>query len=195
MDEFQIFVSAFQQATSLVISYITNILIKIEVDDLPFWLAIIGFPLATFETFTKHIAVGLNELVMKIHINIQFLVSVILGATIFLVVVMLGYFMARYKSVFPAIYWDLPLLISIFQAVLYILLVTAVTTILVSLSKVIGHGNYITGFGFACTAVSIYIEVEGKFGQIGKVICIGSFIICASLWFYGKCYEKPIKHE
>jgi len=64
----QIIVPSFNAAISQLASISLHNL-GLNITSLPFWLGVIGYPLAMFEVFTKHIATAINVLLRQVHIN------------------------------------------------------------------------------------------------------------------------------
>jgi len=166
----------------------------LDITELPFWLAIIGFPLAVFETCTKHIATALNVLLRKVHINLQAIAGMFLPIFVLALLIILLLFFGYREGVITRSVREVELT-QIFYYLILFLGGMSCCLFIASLSRLTGQGNYVTGIGFIMGALSIYIEVVQEYGLIGQISCLAALSATVGLWIYGRNYnlrlEKP----
>lgn len=168
--------------------------IGLDVTELPFWLAIVGFPLAVFDTCTKHIATALNLLLHKLHLNLRKM-SVMIIAILLVVTIVIYFLFVGFKNgdaqpnmtqaELTILFYHAILVIGIFTCLLFI----------ASLSRITGQGSYVTGIGFLMGTLSIYIEVVQEYGFYGRLACLMAFGLTVSLWIYGKNYNLELENK
>lgn len=168
--------------------------IGIDVTELPFWLAIIGFPLAVFDTCTKHIATALNLLFHKIHLNLREITGMFIPMLLIFAVVIFFLFVGFENGKVKRQMTQTELTTLFYYAILVIGIV-ACFLFITSLSRITGHGNYVTGIGFLMGASSIYIEVVQEYGFKGQMACLVAFGLTTSLWIYGRNYNLKLENE
>ena len=165
--------------------------IGLDVTELPFWLAIIGFPLAVFDTCTKHIATALNLLLHKFHFSLREITSLFIPLLGLIALVVVILFLAFEKG---DIQWQVtqPVLASVFYYAILATGLFACVLFISSLSRITGQGNFVTGIGFLLGTISIFIEVVLEFGTFGQIACSVTLVITVGLWFYGKRYNDKM---
>jgi len=171
------------------ISHLSLAKLGLDITRLPFWLAIIGFPLAVFEVCTRHIATALNVLMHKAHRNFIHFLSDMAKLALLPVILFGGMLFYGFNQghITRAVSQ-----VELTTAFFYLILgSSAIFTLLflASLSRLTGQGNYITGTGFLMGAVSIYIEVVQEYGLIGQISCFSAFVATIGLWAYGRNYN------
>ena len=165
--------------------------IGLDVTELPFWLAIIGFPLAVFDTCTKHIATALNLLLHKFHFSLREITGLFIPLLGLIALVVVILFLAFEKG---DIQWQVtqPVLVSVFYYAILATGLFACVLFISSLSRITGQGNFVTGIGFLLGTISIFIEVVLEFGTFGQIACSVTLVITVGLWFYGKRYNDKM---
>ncbi|MFT5852573.1 MAG: hypothetical protein ACI87J_002551 [Colwellia sp.] len=190
----QIIIPSFSEAISQLANITLNQL-GVDINSLPFWLAIIALPLAMFETFTKHIATAINVIFHKAHKETVSFLNGLFKAffTIIFISLVVLYFLqnSQYSSRLPSISQEQ--LTAILKYIVIVVFIVTVTLLFSSLSYFTGQGNHVTGIGFILGIVSISIEVNQNYGFVGNVVVSIIVLICISLWVYGREYENKIK--
>ncbi|MDP2561511.1 hypothetical protein [Psychrobium sp. 1_MG-2023] len=162
--------------------------IGLDVSDFPFWLAIIGFPLAVFDTCTKHIATALNIVLHKTHRNLReftgVLIPVFSSISIFIFIMYVSY---QHGLISRQITQNE--LSQVLYYLLLFLIFIVICLVIASLSRLTGQGNYVTGVGFLMGTASVFIEVIQKYGLIGQISCGVAVGLTFWLWVYGRNYN------
>ncbi len=168
--------------------------IGLDVTELPFWLAIIGFPLAVFDTCTKHIATALNLLLHNLHLSLReitgMFIPMLLIFAFFIFFLFTGFENGKFQRQMTQAE-----LVTLFYYALLIIGIVACFLFITSLSRITGQGNYVTGIGFLMGALSIYIEVVQEYGVMGQLACLIAFGLTISLWFYGRNYNLRLEKQ
>ncbi len=176
------------------LSHLSLSKLGIDITKLPFWLAIIGFPLAVFETCTKHIATALNLLLHKFHLNLREVAG--LFFPILLIVVFITFFMfVGFENGKIQRQVTQAELTTFFYYSILIVSFVACFLFITSLSRLTGQGNYVTGIGFLVGAASIYIEVVQEYGVVGQISSFVAFITTIGLWIYGRNYNLKLEKQ
>ncbi len=190
----QIVVPAFSGA----ISQLTNIsLIKlgVNINSVPFWLSVIGFPLAMFEVFTRHIATAINVLLRKTHHNtVQFFRAVIKFIIVITLLTAVGLFAiydTEHAAKMPNI--SLGLLTLLIKYTLIGGVVVLSVFLLSFLSYLAGQGNQVAGIGFIIGTIGLVIESVQNFGFTAKVALGITAVFGVFLWHYGNKHNKAME--
>ncbi len=189
--ELEIVVPALKEAIEQ-LSLLSLEKVGLDITEFPFWMAVIGFPLAVFDTCTKHIATALNVLLGKFHVGFRELIGILLPL-VFLIgglatfILYLGFDSGEIKhqitqTELTSLFYYMALTIGSIACLLFI----------ISLSRLTGHGNYVTGIGFLLGAGSIYIEMIQEYGTQGVVVGLMVLVITLGLWLYGKNHNDKL---
>lgn len=189
----QMIAPSFNEAISQLASITLNRL-GININSLPFWLSVIGYPLVMFEVFTKHIATAINVLLRKAHTNtldflhgfFQFIVILGILTTIGLVAL----YNSEHVTKIPSINHEM--LIGFFKYTIAIGFVVVSILLLSSLSYLTGQGNQVAGIGFLLSTTGLFIEAKQNFGFTAEIVIGVTSILGLFLWFYGNKYNKKM---
>ena len=192
----QIIVPSFNEAISQLVSITLNRL-GININSLPFWLSVVGYPLVMFEVFTKHIATALNVILRKAHTNtldflhgfFQFIV--ILG--ILTLIGLAALYNSEHATKIPSINHEM--LITFFKYTIAIGFVVISILLLSSLSYLTGQGNQVAGIGFMLSTTGLFIEARQNFGFTAEIVIGVTSILGLFLWFYGNKYNKKVTQK
>lgn len=190
----QIIVPSFNEAISQLASITFNRL-GININSLPFWLSVVGYPLVMFEVFTKHIATALNVILRKAHTNtldflhgfFQFIVVISILTTIGLVAI----YNSEHAIKVPSINQEI--LIVFFKYSIAIGFVVISILLLSSLSYLTGQGNQVAGIGFILSTTGLFIEARQNFGFTAEIIIGITSLLGLFLWIYGNKYNKKME--
>jgi len=190
----QIILPSFNEAISQLASITLNKL-GININSLPFWLSVVGFPLVMFEVFTKHITTAINVLLRKVHLStVEFLRGLFqffLVISILTVIGLVALYNSEYVSKMPQI--DQDLLTSIFKYTILVSFFIITTLLLSSLSYLTGQGNQVAGIGFLLGATGLFIEAIQNFGFTAKIVLSVTSVCGLFLWHYGNKYNKSME--
>lgn len=192
----QIIVPSFNEAISQLVSITLNRL-GININSLPFWLSVVGYPLVMFEVFTKHIATALNVILRKAHTNtinflrvfFQFLVAISILTTIGLTAL----YNSEHATKIPSINHEV--LVGFFKYTIAIGFVVISILLLSSLSYLTGQGNQVAGIGFILSTTGLFIEARQNFGFTAEIVIGVTSMLGLFLWFYGNKYNKKMAQQ
>ena len=192
----QIIAPSFNEAISQLVSITLNRL-GININSLPFWLSVVGYPLVMFEVFTKHIATALNVILRKAHTNtinflhafFQFLIVISILTTIGLVAL----YNSEHATKIPSINHEG--LVGFFKYTIAIGFVVISILLLSSLSYLTGQGNQVAGIGFILSTTGLFIEARQNFGFTAEIVIAVTSILGFFLWFYGNKYNKKMAQK
>lgn len=192
----QIIAPSLNEAISQLASITLNRL-GININSLPFWLSVVGYPLVMFEVFTKHIATAINVLLRKAHINtidflhglFQFLVILSILSTIGIITL----YNSEYATKVPSISHET--LVGFFKYTIAIGFIVVSILLLSSLSYLTGQGNQVAGIGFILGTTGLFIEAEQNFGFTAEIIIVITSMFGAFLWYYGNKYNKKMERK
>lgn len=192
----QIIISALSEA----ISQLTNISLSklgININSLPFWLSVVGFPLAMFDVFTKHIATAINVLLHKTHNNtVKFsrgMLQVFIIISVLIIIGLAILYNKEHTIQMPNI--NQSQLTTFFKFSIIMIFIVASILILSSLSYLTGQGNYVSGIGFILGGIGLSLEAVQTYGFIAQVISAVTIIPCFVLWHYGRKYNKAMSRK
>lgn len=192
----QIIVPSFNEAISQLASITLNRL-GININSLPFWLSVVGYPLVMFEVFTKHIATAINVILRKAHTNtLDFLHSFfqfIVAISILTIIGLVAIYNSEHATKVPSINHEM--LVVFFKYAIAIGFVVISILLLSSLSYLTGQGNQVAGIGFILSTTGLFIEARQNFGFTAEIVIVITSIIGLSLWFYGNKYNKKMEQK
>lgn len=190
----QIIAPSFSEA----ISQLTNITLMklgININSLPFWLGVIGFPLAMFEVLTRHIATAINILLRKAHNNIvkslKALFQFCLVISFLMAITLVFIYHSEYATKVPHI--SQGVLTVIIKYTLVVAFFVMSILILSSLSYLAGQGNQVAGIGFILGAISLAMESIQNYGFTAKISLSITALFAAFLWYYGNKHNKAME--
>lgn len=187
----QIIIPSFNEATSQLANLTLNKL-GIDINSIPFWLSVIGYPLVMFEVFTKHIATAINILLRKAHINtigfILKLIQLVIILSFFVTIGLAALYNSEYVDKVPNI--NSEFLTIFFKYIIIIAFVIFSVLLLSSLSYLTGQGNQVAGIGFLLGTVALAIEAIQNFGSTATIVLGITTIFGWALWHYGNSYNK-----
>jgi hypothetical protein len=190
----QIIASSFSEAISQLAS-ITLTKLGININSLPFWLSVVGYPLVMFEVFTKHIATAINVLLHKAHNNtivfLRVLFQFFTVISIFTAIGLVMIYHSEYATKIPNISQSL-LTIIIKYTIVVSFFVTSIL-LLSSLSYLAGQGNQVAGIGFILGTTGLIIEAIQNFGFTAEIILSITALFGAFLWHYGNKHNKAME--
>lgn len=189
----QIIAPSFSEAISQLTS-ITLIKLGIDINSLPFWLSVVGYPLVMFEVFTRHIATAINILLRKAHDNtvglIKVLFQLFIILSIFTAIFLVMIYHSEYATKMPNISREL-LIVVIKYTIVIAFFVTAIL-LLSSLSYLAGQGNQVAGIGFILGTTGLVIEAIQNYGFTAETFLSITTLFGAFLWHYGNKYNKAM---
>jgi len=189
----QIIAPSFSEAISQLTS-ITLIKLGIDINSLPFWLSVVGYPLVMFEVFTRHIATAINILLRKAHDNtvglIKVLFQLFIILSIFTAIFLVMIYHSEYATKMPNISREL-LIVVIKYTIVIAFFVTAIL-LLSSLSYLAGQGNQVAGIGFILGTTGLVIEAIQNYGFTAEIFLSITTLFGAFLWHYGNKYNKAM---
>lgn len=192
----QIITPAFREAFSQ-LSSISLSMLGVNLNSLPFWLSVIGFPLAMFEVFTQHIATAINLLLHNTHNNtVKFLRSIFqffIAISVLIIIGLVIIYNTENTLQMPNINQNQ--LTVFFKYSIVFLFIVASIIILSSLSYLTGQGNYVSGIGFILGSTALSLEAIQNYGFIAQVISGVVIISCFALWHYGRKYNKAMSKK
>jgi len=190
----QIIAPSFSEAISQLTS-ITLIKLGIDINSLPFWLSVVGYPLVMFEVFTRHIATAINILLRKAHDNtvelIQVLFQVFIVASIITTIGLVMIYHSEHVAKMPNINQDL-LTVIIKYTIVVAFFVTSLLLIS-SLSYLAGQGNQVAGIGFILGTTGLVIEAIQNYGFTAEISLSITALFGAFLWHYGNKHNKEME--
>lgn len=190
----QIIAPSFSEAISQLTS-ITLIKLGIDVNSLPFWLSVVGYPLVMFEVFTRHIATAINILLRKAHDNtvglIKVLFQLFIILSIFTAIFLVMIYHSEYATKTPNISQEL-LTVTIKYTIVIAFFVTAIL-LLSSLSYLAGQGNQVAGIGFILGTAGLFIEAIQNYGFTAEIFLSITALFGAFLWYYGNKHNKVME--
>ena len=137
----------------------------VDINSLPFWLSVFGYPLVMFEVFTKHIATAINVLLRKAHMKTMLLIRVVFQLTITLSILTIVALTALYHSEYASIVGNIskPILTTTFKYLIAVTFIVTTILLLSSLSYLTGQGNQVAGIGFISSTTGLFIESVQNF--------------------------------
>jgi len=190
----QIIAPSFSEAISQLTS-ITLIKLGIDINSLPFWLSVVGYPLVMFEVFTRHIATAINILLRKAHDNtvelIRVLFQVFIVISILTAIFLVMIYHSEYATKTPNISQEL-LTVTIKYTIVIAFFVTAIL-FLSSLSYLAGQGNQVAGIGFILGTTGLVIEAIQNYGFTAEIFLSITALFGAFLWHYGNKHNKAME--
>jgi hypothetical protein len=190
----QIIAPSFSEAISQLTS-ITLIKLGIDVNSLPFWLSVVGYPLVMFEVFTRHIATAINILLRKAHNNtvelIRVLFQVFIMSSIIAAIGLVLIYHSEHVAKIPNISQEI-LTVTIKYTIVVAFFVTSILLIS-SLSLLAGQGNQVAGIGFILGTTGLVIEAIQNFGFTAEILLSITALFGAFLWHYGNKHNQAIE--
>jgi hypothetical protein len=190
----QIIAPSFSEAISQLTS-ITLIKLGIDINSLPFWLSVVGYPLVMFEVFTRHIATAINILLRKAHDNtVELIRGVFQVFIVFSILTAIGLVMiyhSEHVANMPNINQEV-LTVTIKYTIIVAFFVTAI--LLISfLSLLAGQGNQVAGIGFILGTTGLVIEAIQNYGFTAGIFLSITGLFGAFLWHYGNKHNKAME--
>ncbi len=190
----QIIAPSFSEAISQLTS-ITLIKLGIDINSLPFWLSVVGYPLVMFEVFTRHIATAINILLRKAHDNtvelIRVLFQVFIVISILTAIGLVMIYHSEHVANMPNISQEV-LTATIKYTIVISFFVTAIL-LLSSLSYLAGQGNQVAGIGFILGTTGLVIEAIQNYGFTAEIFLSITALFGAFLWHYGNKHNKAME--
>jgi len=197
----QIIGPSFSEAASQLAS-LTFIRLGIDINSLPFWLSVVGYPLVMFEVFTRHIATAINVLLHKAHNNtvgfIRIFIQVFMVFCIVTAIILTMIYHSEYAEKMPNI--SQALLTATIKYSIVVMFVISSILLLSSLSYLAGQGNQVAGIGFILGTTGLVLEAIQNYGITAEIILSITALFGAFLWHYGNKHNKAMelkgnKHE
>jgi len=190
----QIIAPSFSEAISQLTS-ITLIKLGININSLPFWLSVVGYPLVMFEVFTRHIATAINILLRKAHNNsvelIRVLFQIFIMISIIAAIGLVLIYHSEYVANMPNI--SQKQLTDIIKYTIVVAFFVTAILLLSSLSFLAGQGNQVAGIGFILGTTGLVIEAIQNYGFTAEISLSITALFGAFLWHYGNKHNKAME--